>query len=197
MSSKQDDVNLNKPGAMSLKSSEEKDLKLQILPGKTIKLPENEPGAASVQSDVCHADGPGSRKGNEGAASSVRSIERVRSAIDGIYGSKSPNTYMSQLSNEEKDMAIVMMNTLNYTYKELSQATDGFKVENKLGQGKFGAVYFGLVKNTKCAIKKLFQVSCSFMLSTVFRVAMYGQGKISGKWNFFQARQKSGNFVDG
>ena len=25
----------------------------------------------------------------------------------------------------------------------------------------------------------------------------HGQGKISGKWNFFQLREKSANFVDG
>lgn len=157
LSSKQDDINLNKLGD-TLKSSEEKDLKLQsdILPIKSIKLGGMEHGASSVQVNECHADGPGSRKGNEGAASSVRSFERVKSAID-EYGSQSSNSYMSQLSNEEKEVALALMTTPNYTYKELSQATDGFRVDHKLGQGKFGSVYLGVVKNTKCAIKKLFQ----------------------------------------
>ena len=164
MSSKQDDVNINKSGSSSSKSSDDKDLGLKsvIMSSNSIKIGGTEPGAASVKVDICHTDGPGSRIGNEGAASSARpfernkSFERVRNAID--YASQSPSSYMSQLSSEEKEVAIAMMSTPNYTYKELSQATNGFRVDHKLGQGKFGAVYLGLVKNTKCAIKKLFQV---------------------------------------
>ena len=30
-----------------------------------------------------------------------------------------------------------------------------------------------------------------------FMQGFHDQGKISGKWNFFQVREKSGNFVDG
>ena len=169
--SKQDDININKMGSSSFKSSDEKDLGLKsvMLPSSSIKIGGTEPGAASVKVDICHTDGPGSRMGNEGAASSSRpfernkSFERVRNAID--YASQSSSSYMSQLSNEEKEVAIAMMATPNYTYKELSQATNGFRVDHKLGQGKFGAVYVGTVKNTRCAIKKLFQVSSMLLLN--------------------------------
>ena len=161
LQTKQEDVNLNKLGVESFKSLDEKDLKLQsvISSNKNIKhLSSCEPGAASVQVNECQADGPASGKGNMGAASSARSLERVKSAVEECEG-RSSSSYMSQLSNDEKGVALALMTTPNYTYKELSQATDGFRVDHKLGQGKFGAVYLGVVKNTKCAIKKLYQVS--------------------------------------
>ena len=161
LQTKQEDVNLNKLGVESFKSLDEKDLKLQsvISPNKNLKhLSSCEPGAASVQVNECQADGPASGKGNMGAASSARSLERVKSAVEECEG-RSSSSYMSQLSNDEKGVALALMTTPNYTYKELSQATDGFRVDHKLGQGKFGAVYLGVVKNTKCAIKKLYQVS--------------------------------------
>ena len=101
-------------------------------------------------------------QGNMGAASSgVRSLERVRSVVED--GTNSP--YMSQLSYEEREMAMALRIMPNYTYKELSQATDGFSINKRLGQGKYGTVYMGLVKNTKCAIKKLANVSCVHLSS--------------------------------
>lgn len=96
-------------------------------------------------------------QGNLGAASSVaRSFERVRSVIE-EYGPEAMN--MPGWSENERQIAQALMGTPNYTYKDLSIATDGFSVRNRLGQGKYGEVYFGMVKNTKCAIKKLTQVS--------------------------------------
>lgn len=56
------------------------------------------------------------------------------------------------------DVAIAMIGTHSITYKELSQATNGFKEDNKLGEGAFGEVFQGTYMNTKCAIKKLFEV---------------------------------------
>ncbi|RDX57789.1 Cysteine-rich receptor-like protein kinase 2, partial [Mucuna pruriens] len=45
---------------------------------------------------------------------------------------------------------------VNYKYKDLKAATKNFSVENKLGEGGFGAVYKGTLKNGKIvAIKKL------------------------------------------
>ncbi|XP_052779813.1 interleukin-1 receptor-associated kinase-like 2 [Mya arenaria] len=112
-------------------------------------------GAASMAGLETLLDGPASCKGNMGAASSsMQSLERVRSVVED--GCQSP--YMSQLSFEEREIAHALLSMPNYTYKELSQATDGFSVNKKLGQGKYGAVYSGHVKNTKCAIKKLSRV---------------------------------------
>ena len=62
--------------------------------------------------------------------------------------------------------------------------------------------------------KKIYQIilktssgAQSSDIDTFYRYALFllwemhqgchGQGKISGKWNFFQVREKSGNFVDG
>lgn len=111
-------------------------------------------GAASVEM-FAHADGPASIKGNLGEASSAaRSFERLRSVIDEC-GSGAMN--MSGWSESERQIAQALLGTPNYTYKDLSIATNGFSVKNRLGQGKYGEVYFGIVKNTKCAIKKLTQ----------------------------------------
>lgn len=104
-------------------------------------------------------------QGNLGAASSaVKSFDRIRSVVE-EYGPEAP--YMSQFSQDERDIAQALLASPNYTYKELSAATDGFSAASKLGQGKFGAVYFGLVKNTKCAIKKLLQVKHTCIYSPV------------------------------
>ncbi|XP_029126680.1 cold-responsive protein kinase 1 [Cajanus cajan] len=45
---------------------------------------------------------------------------------------------------------------VNYKYKDLKAATKNFKAENKLGEGGFGDVYKGILKNGKVvAVKKL------------------------------------------
>lgn len=93
-------------------------------------------------------------KGEGAASSPVRSLDQLRSVLD-EHGTNT--MFSSQLSEEEKDISFALMSTKSYTYKELSTATEGFSVSKKLGQGKFGAVYFGLVKNTKCAIKRMLQ----------------------------------------
>ncbi|XP_053377162.1 uncharacterized protein LOC123530515 isoform X2 [Mercenaria mercenaria] len=113
-----------------------------------------EPQGASSVEMIAHADGPASEMGNLGAASSAaRTLERVRSVVE--YGSEGIN--MSGLSESERQFAQALLGTPNYTYKDLSVATNGFCVRNRLGQGKYGEVYYGVVKNTKCAIKKLTQ----------------------------------------
>lgn len=42
-----------------------------------------------------------------------------------------------------------------FTYDEIMIATDGFRESNILGSGAFGTVYYGKLKETDCAIKKL------------------------------------------
>ncbi|XVF58890.1 hypothetical protein PTKIN_Ptkin07bG0102500 [Pterospermum kingtungense] len=52
--------------------------------------------------------------------------------------------------------ATELQGPINYKYKDLSTATKNFSEENKLGEGGFGDVYKGVLKNGKIvAIKKL------------------------------------------
>lgn len=133
------DVNLNLP-----------DLKQNKTGNKHIL----EPGASSGEMDECQADGPGkTSKPNFCPASTGRSLENMRSVVE-EFGSQLPSS--TQLSNIEKDIGIALVSTPEFTYKELSQATDDFKTQ-KLESGKFGTVYLGVVKHLKCAIKRLVQ----------------------------------------
>ncbi|KAL5013200.1 hypothetical protein ScPMuIL_007470 [Solemya velum] len=54
-------------------------------------------------------------------------------------------------------VALALITTPSITYKELSQVTNGFSQDKKLGEGEFGEVFEGTYLNTKCAIKKLFE----------------------------------------
>ena len=81
-----------------------------------------------------------------------------------VYGhSKHPKHATSSVCNEPKDSGIDYSMALNgihgFTYKEIVQATDGFSDEFLIGQGAYGKVFHAVLKNTKCAVKKLFSVS--------------------------------------
>ncbi|KAJ9551716.1 hypothetical protein OSB04_015761 [Centaurea solstitialis] len=45
--------------------------------------------------------------------------------------------------------------SVEFSYKELSKATDNFSLANKIGQGGFGAVYYAELRGEKAAIKKM------------------------------------------
>lgn len=60
-----------------------------------------------------------------------------------------------------KDIVVAVSATAKFTYKDLSCATNGFADDNKIGEGGFGDVYLGVLKNSKCAVKKLRQVTLS------------------------------------
>ncbi|KAI4332616.1 hypothetical protein L6164_017510 [Bauhinia variegata] len=45
--------------------------------------------------------------------------------------------------------------SVEFLYEELANATDNFNVANKIGQGGFGAVYYGELRGEKVAIKKM------------------------------------------
>lgn len=56
----------------------------------------------------------------------------------------------------DADYSIALNGIHNFTYKEITQATNGFSDEFLIGQGAFGKVFRAVLKNTKCAVKKLF-----------------------------------------
>lgn len=57
------------------------------------------------------------------------------------------------------EMQVAAIGSACFTYNELRQATDDFSDNNKLGEGAFGTVYFGLLRHTKCAVKKMAEVN--------------------------------------
>ncbi|KAI3740924.1 hypothetical protein L2E82_31399 [Cichorium intybus] len=50
---------------------------------------------------------------------------------------------------------ITVDKSVEFTYEELAKATDEFSLANKIGQGGFGAVYYGELRGEKAAIKKM------------------------------------------
>ncbi|AES66260.2 putative protein kinase RLK-Pelle-DLSV family [Medicago truncatula] len=62
-------------------------------------------------------------------------------------------TSSSSRQNPDNDEGI--HNVKIYTYKELSNATDNFSLANKIGEGGFGSVYMGRLKNGKLAAIKV------------------------------------------
>ncbi|KAI7744125.1 hypothetical protein M8C21_030375, partial [Ambrosia artemisiifolia] len=59
---------------------------------------------------------------------------------------------------------ITVDKTVEFSYEELSAATDDFSLSNKIGQGGFGAVYYAKLRCEKAAIKKMdMQASREFL----------------------------------
>ncbi|KAJ7964816.1 putative Receptor protein kinase [Quillaja saponaria] len=50
---------------------------------------------------------------------------------------------------------ITVDKSVEFSYEELSKATDNFSLANKIGQGGFGAVYYAELRGEKAAIKKM------------------------------------------
>ncbi|XP_060075391.1 uncharacterized protein LOC132555067 [Ylistrum balloti] len=107
----------------------------------------------SVHVNEVETDGPGENsKGNMGEPSiSLDLMDRVKSH-EGL-------STLNQNGSCDADTAMAIINTPSFTYKEINQATNGFNDQCKLGQGSFGEVYKGRLKNSQCAIKRLFSGS--------------------------------------
>nr|AIT39749.1 chitin elicitor receptor kinase 1 [Chrysanthemum boreale] len=59
---------------------------------------------------------------------------------------------------------ITVDKSVEFSYEELSTATDDFSLANKIGQGGFGAVYYAELRGEKAAIKKMdMQASREFL----------------------------------
>ncbi|KAJ6319534.1 hypothetical protein OIU78_015036 [Salix suchowensis] len=50
---------------------------------------------------------------------------------------------------------ITVNKSVEYSYEELSKATDDFSLANKIGEGGFGTVYYAQLRGEKAAIKKM------------------------------------------
>ncbi|KAK7385843.1 hypothetical protein VNO78_31757 [Psophocarpus tetragonolobus] len=59
---------------------------------------------------------------------------------------------------------IMVAKSMEFSYQELAKATNNFTLENKIGQGGFGAVYYAELRGEKTAIKKMdVQASTEFL----------------------------------
>ncbi|XP_019461630.1 PREDICTED: lysM domain receptor-like kinase 3 isoform X2 [Lupinus angustifolius] len=60
--------------------------------------------------------------------------------------------------------SIMVAKSLEFSYQELAKATNNFSLDNKIGQGGFGAVYYAELRGEKTAIKKMdVQASSEFL----------------------------------
>ncbi|XP_047342025.1 cold-responsive protein kinase 1-like [Impatiens glandulifera] len=67
-----------------------------------------------------------------------------------------PKTDVPKYQAKENDEDMGDCNVKMYTYKEMQLATDNFSIDNKIGQGGFGSVYRGKLKDgTLVALKLL------------------------------------------
>ncbi|KAI9124758.1 hypothetical protein K1719_004085 [Acacia pycnantha] len=66
---------------------------------------------------------------------------------------KDPNVSSAAVDTSIK--GITVDKSVEFSYEELAQATNDFGMENKIGQGGFGAVYYAELRGEKAAIKKM------------------------------------------
>ncbi|CAO2173578.1 unnamed protein product [Urochloa humidicola] len=70
----------------------------------------------------------------------------------------------SQAESASGVPGITVDKSVEFSYEELFNATEGFSMSNKIGQGGFGAVYYAELRGEKAAIKKMdMQASHEFL----------------------------------
>ncbi|KAF5766303.1 putative protein kinase RLK-Pelle-LRR-I-1 family [Helianthus annuus] len=75
-----------------------------------------------------------------------------------ISCSESSGAFAAGLAGITVDRAV------EFSYEELSKATNDFSLDNKIGQGGFGSVYYAELRGEKAAIKKMdMQASKEFL----------------------------------
>ncbi|KAG5120867.1 hypothetical protein JHK84_039207 [Glycine max] len=69
---------------------------------------------------------------------------------------------------------IMVAKSMEFSYQELAKATNNFSLENKIGQGEFGIVYYAELRGEKTAIKKMdVQASTEFLCELKVRLIGY------------------------
>ncbi|XP_048244359.1 uncharacterized protein LOC124135496 [Haliotis rufescens] len=137
-------------------SEKEKQYDDKVIPG-TKSTNSNTSGSSMFgkrvpQESVSTTDNKSS-KASESTDSSSFDFDSIEKS-DPMKGFESLKSYIKSDSLSFNDAA-ALVGTPFFEYKELFEATEGFSSSHKLGAGAFGTVYQGLLRCSRCAIKKL------------------------------------------
>ncbi|XP_052061753.1 uncharacterized protein LOC127701824 isoform X1 [Mytilus californianus] len=103
--------------------------------------------------------GPGKSMDNMASNTALRQRLQNNKSSSGYHKSKDKDVGSSEYhksKDNDVDYSIALNGIHGFSYKEIVQATDGFSDEYLIGQGAYGKVFHAVLKNTKCAVKKLF-----------------------------------------
>ncbi|XP_022014718.2 chitin elicitor receptor kinase 1-like [Helianthus annuus] len=94
-------------------------------------------------------------------------MSHARCLYNGVYRMKTEIS-AAMLRNGQVQLTpvqgITVDRAVEFSYEELSKATNDFSLDNKIGQGGFGSVYYAELRGEKAAIKKMdMQASKEFL----------------------------------